>query len=208
MRPSGCAELMVAAVLPGAALLAAMLSGCGDAFVDGTHTGLGLYDLAGVVRYDGDAALPDQDLGVTVLWSPEEATATQTATARITTSFPARYAMSIFTPPDLPDAEANGRPVFGAIVLYVDADGDGELGESEDLAGGSDDVLLLYAWDSLVSFDTGFAPLFDAGYHAVEWFDAACTIEELGPPRPAEPLDTDLTVSLDGYAPFADCGGR
>ncbi len=195
-------------------MLLFLLAACGDGVVDGTYPGEQLFELGGLVRYEGGVELPDAPLYVTVLWEPlAEDGYSWLPPLEVETTFPARYALSLYAPPPehiLADAvgQPGGGPV-GAVVLFADEGDDGTFDPDQDaLAGGTDEVVLLYLseeWtaEAPAGSDAPDPVTFEPGYHAVS-FDGGCPGE--GPARAEDAAAVDLYVSDAGDAPLFGCG--
>lgn len=204
MRPSGFVSLL--------------LTACGDGVVSARYPGEPLFELSGLVYYDEGADLPESPLMATILWDRAEdlALAHQTS-LEVETTFPARYRMALYAPPDedtLSQLDEHA-PIMavGAVALYADAALDGDYDEGDDeLVGGSDDVVLVYIAQEASLPEPGRAvagppaPTLDleVGFHAVG-FEGDCVGQ--GEVWEVASDEVDLYISSAAYTPLYGCGG-
>lgn len=205
MRPSGFVSLLLVA--------------CGDGVVSARYPGEPLFELSGLVYYDEGADLPESPLMATILWdrSDEVSLAHQT-TLEVETTFPARYRMALYAPPD-EDTLSQADPyapvmAVGAVVLYADDASDGDYDEGDDeLIGGSDDVVLVYIAQEASPPALGRAATagppdpgldLDLGFHAVG-YEGDCVGQ--GEVWEVASDEVDLYVSSSEYSPLYGCGG-
>lgn len=144
------------------------LSACGEPLVDGDYHGEALFELEGSVLLQKDywetlenpngAPFPPGELRLAVFWATNingpssqsvEAVDVVEQQAVTTTSFPAKFKMSLFTPPPaelLAEApEGEGEVALGLVLVYTDKNGDGRWTREEDaLVGGAPAQALVY----------------------------------------------------------------
>ncbi len=187
--------------------LAGLSMGCGPGFVDGSYTGEELFRIEGLVRYDESRPVPDETVGTTVLWKAPDTHAGQTASGRVQTTFPARYSLSLYTPPDTEQVEVIDEMTVGAVVLYHDENGDGERQGEEPLVGGSPGAALLYTWRTLGENQDSGSPVFEPGFYVIIWEVGACERAGQGHMHVLDPLEFDLYLGTEDYVHFGGCGG-
>ncbi|MFN3197182.1 MAG: hypothetical protein ACE366_02020 [Bradymonadia bacterium] len=163
--------------------LAMVLAGCGDPLEDASYRGEPLLVLQGEVRVqstgltvDEVADLPQPASGtlrVALFWSRAAEAAQQVSLIEqqaVTTSrFPARYALSLYSPPPMEvmveAPEGNGEVAVGLLLVYIDANEDGRWDPATDrLVGGARQRALVYTPSGASS------PFFgdlQPGYHRV-----------------------------------------
>jgi hypothetical protein len=191
------------------------MAGCGS-LVGTDYRGEVLLELEGTVLSDGTLPL-EGDVGVTLLWSLDIDTDAQQSSVVASTSFPSRYTLQLFHPPqsgafiDLFGQDwleaAVGQP-----ILYMDHDGDGrwDRGE-EEVVGGAFDRAVIWI-ESLGDSSLGGAGWVPEreGFHLVDVERPPCLDlepEEL-PVLPAEG-STDLHVGYLWNTGFDwDCDGE
>jgi len=176
--------------------LAGVLGGCGP-LADGAYLGEPLFTLRGNVLTGDGLDYGDEDLRVSVFWAGDDHT-TEERNVALTTSFPARYELSIYAyPPDEAMLDApwsGGAYAVGLPLLYLDEDGDGRWSEDTDpLVGGASEEVVLFAEDPGDEVDEEVHEGFQRMY--TEGQQVACNGEtEVGDLWPAEESGTDLII--------------
>jgi hypothetical protein len=198
MRRSGFASAVACAWL---------LGGCGPGFVHGDYPGEELFRIEGLVRYDESRPVPDTIVGTTVLWKDAGSEGTQTSNGRVETTFPARYSLSFFTPPDPEVVQVAEDMTVGAVVLFHDDNDDGVRQEDEPLVGGSPGAALMYTWRTLGESEDSGSPLFEPGYYVIIWEVGACERPASGHMHVLDPMLFDLYLGTDDFVHFGGCGG-
>ena len=205
MSRSGCTDQHLYHLVFGwiAAALALPLAACGDGLVDDQYAGEPLIEVSGQVRSEIAQDFPEEALHLAILWEvhkPGDFSYQPELTVR--TTFPARYTLSLYEiPPDEVWVEAmeGGRFALGAVVLYLDTDGDVRMDPGEPMLGGTEDVVVYYN-DAAYSFgDTTLT----AGFHTLQ-FTNGCP--DNGPTIKIDAKSVDLYLSdTDGYVPLVGC---
>ncbi|TNF38033.1 MAG: hypothetical protein EP329_01515 [Deltaproteobacteria bacterium] len=196
-----------------AALVA--LAGCGDAAVDGGYRGEPLVTVSGWVRVETLAsdiageAVQRGRLRMAVLWAASDGAGSSrfdlftSVAERVDASglFPARYELTLFTPPAprvMQPAGGDGAYAVGVLVAFIDADDDGRwsLETGEQLVGAVLDTALVYS--PAGAEGPGTASRFPAGYTlaAVEADPAVCTASGQARLIPLATPEADLTVDM------------
>ena len=191
------------------------LLACGDPLAGAAYKGEELYAIAGTVSDESLVELPADQLRVTILWArPDSGTAPYEPSIEVDTTFPARYRLGLFSPPDaasLNDAPWGGGVALGVPVLYQDTDGDGSFNDARDgdpVVGGTDQVLLIYATETVPVPDgeTGLEPL-APGFHALEFSGEPCQ-PDLEHPIAIDPDAVELIIAAGlEYEPPIGCEG-
>jgi hypothetical protein len=170
---------------------------CGDPLVDASYQGEPLMVLAGQVLLEDALPALEGQVRVALFWSSQGEHGQQhEQQVAISTSFPSRYELTLYTPP--PDEVLYQPPHVPSPVgialpmLYEDVDGDGVYSSgSEQVLGGSQDVLVLFNADFLEHrppeddddpppADTGTLPgPLEPGYHAVRQLEDSCDHDDL-----------------------------
>lgn len=207
MSPSGYARRTSPDALLGALLVIAGPSGgCGDPLRGADYLGESLFRVSGeVILPDLDTGehVPDEDLRIALLWADADGGVEATVAVRV--FFPARYQLDVYTPPfaetihDTP----GGTFSLGLLVLYRDADRDGNFTVAIDESyGGPENLVLLWAGEEIpLANDESF----EEGFHAVRLDGSICQ------PVPSDmveenPERVNLYVGLDdAYAALRDC---
>ncbi len=180
------------------------VAACGDAIVGAGYQGEPMMMLSGQVLVEEEMREASGEIRVALFWSSPEGTngPQHEQEVAITTSFPAHYALTLYTPPPdevLYQPEHVESPVaIGLVMLYEDVDGD-ELFDSgvEEVLGGSQDVLVLFNPEAMEHHpppeDDTSAPIpedtdeprpeengaIEPGYHAVEQLGRSCDAQKL-----------------------------
>lgn len=187
--------------------------GCGSV-ADGDYLGEPLFRLEGRVLEDEFDAT-DSDVSVALVWAQVPLREVQSQPVRVRTSFPARYTIDVYAPPE-PEAvqplsgASDVQAAVGEIVLFDDADGDGRWSGTETILGGAFDAVLMWIDPaSLAAAEAALPFAVQAGYNLVgrqPW--ASCALPLVGQLGPALPPSTDLNVGY--YWPIlrsAECSG-
>ncbi len=126
--------------------------GCGTV-VGGTYRGEVMLEIEGDVFVESPLAL-DSAVGVAVLWTKGGAETSRYQTATVDTSFPARYRLRLYRPPDRSTrvrlmGHEGIEASIGTIVLFEDRDGDGRWAgaEAEPIVGGAFDSAVVWVDD-------------------------------------------------------------
>jgi len=182
------------------------LGACGQRAVDGDYQGEALYSFGGTVQLEASALASDAtgDLRVALFWARGSAAAGSLFSAvgaveqnvDATTSFPARFTLTLRRPPD-PALIGTSPDVSGAygvamVLVYLDQDGDVRWDRgSEPLVGAAEGAILVYAPDGLVGGRFGELA---AGFHLllVGKVEDEC---QGGLAVPADPGTLAITVS-------------
>lgn len=110
------------------------LWGCGDVLAGGDYAGEPLLVVSGQVLVED--AIPDGVAPEVALFWTEAGTANRAETAVATTTrFPSFYELRVYQPPasdDFFDDPRGTRLALAVVLLYDDADGDGQLGPAPD----------------------------------------------------------------------------
>ncbi|MBX2802274.1 MAG: hypothetical protein KTR31_31630 [Myxococcales bacterium] len=152
-------------------------AGCGSV-VDGAYLGEPLFRIEGNV-FEDELDASTAEVSVAIVW-PRAATAeARSQPVLVQTSFPARYTLDVFNPPDpstlQPLSGATGvEASVGDIVLFDDLDEDDRWGSGEPILGGA----------------------FEA---ALVWVDPDT------PPSDLQPFDLQPGYNLAQRDPFLDC---
>ena len=177
--------------------LALLGSGCGS-LADGSYLGEPLFTLSGSVMTSDGLGVDEEDLRVSIFWAGDEQTVEETATV-LTTSFPARYELSIYAyPPDRALIEApwsDGAYAVGMPLLYLDRNGDGRWsGDDEPMVGGAEEEVVLYAESEDDDLDEEVQQGFQRMY--AEGARVACDGSEAGVEDlwPSDASETNLVV--------------
>lgn len=166
--------------------------------------------------------LPPGDLRLALVWSidgldkkPRDAVTGVEQQTVTTTSFPSRYAIALYAPPPddlLADAKGGeGRYALGLLVVYADANGDGEWGTDEDeLIGGAPGRGVIYTPTGVTSSVLG---THDRGYHRVKVREDTNACSKFGALRlesdPAAELDLVVGETLpSGVLMDVNCDGK
>jgi len=129
----------------------------------------------------------DGPVALGIFWLPAGAAATDLARwteddrPGVAVALDAPLTLRLF---DAPPAEllAGRRWLLGAVVAFVDTDGDGHRGPGERLVGGARRDYVLYALTDLPKADGPFRRDISAGFHAVRTSDLACPVRLTEPP--------------------------
>jgi len=200
-------------------LVLVVLASCGDPIVSGAYRGEPLYTISGWVELSvspddllGPADEDPPELRVALLWSQTKGSSFVLDGAReqevVTTGeFPARFDVTIYEPPEdavLRDVtDGSGRVAIGALVAYVDSDGDEHWDrETEDLVGGAADQLFLYTPDGVTS--SLFGDL-GPGFHGLVPTSACdgAGISQSASVRYDSDLSDSVTLGVDGQFPMS-----
>lgn len=206
------------------------LAACGAPLHGADYPGQPMMQLAGQVLIEDPLPTPQGEVRVAVFWSSqgEHGEQHQQETA-VSTAFPARYSLTLYTPP--PDEVLYQPPhmsspaAVGLPMLYDDVDLDGVFDATEQLLGGSQDVLILYALESMGHLpppgddtdepedDTDDPPVGDPpnplepGYHAVRQLGSSCDEDDLVLTE-VDPADVSMVVGdLEEFLEDMDCDG-
>ncbi len=198
--------------------LTAVACGCG-AVVDGSYRGEPLATLSGNIVVEAGAATPPGDLRVALFWSGPEASIEQDVVT--TLDFPARYTLTLYSPPPdnaLFEADyTEGGPIaLSTPLLYEDQDGDGQWTRGlEPVIGASVDAALVYVTGELElhepAAETGLleeSMELHSGYHVLEQAGYLCAQSATAPLVPGTGAAVDII--LGDYAPRlldVDCDG-
>jgi hypothetical protein len=140
------------------------LGGCGELAVGGDYQGEALYSFSGTVRLEASALASDAtgELRVAVFWARTDANAGSLFSAvgaveqdvAATTSFPARFTLTLRKTPDATligtSPDVSGAYAVAMVLVYLDQDGDVRWDRgSEPLVGAAAGAFLLYAPDGL-----------------------------------------------------------
>lgn len=199
---------------------------CGDVLVGADYQGEPLMVLEGQVLVVDSMPLPQGEVRVAVFWSSQGEHGHQhQQQTQISTTFPARYSLTLYTPP--PDEvhyepeHAGAALAIGVPILYDDVDMNGRFDTGEDVLGGSEDVLLLYAPERLEhqppsepEEDTDAPPdeppgdPLEPGYHAVRLLEESCDAGRLVL-TVVDPADVTMVVGeLWDSLGDVDCDGE
>jgi len=178
-------------------LLVTALCACGDPLEGAAYQGEPLMTLSGQVLLE--EALPELsgEVRVALFWSSQGGHGQQhEQQVAIATSFPSSYTLTLYTPP--PDKvlyqppHASGPVGIAVPMLYEDLDGSGLYDQaSEQVLGGSQDVLVLWSAEALHPREAGDGPPdtgtqgganqgegppdeLEPGYHAVQQLGSSC----------------------------------
>jgi hypothetical protein len=167
-----------------------MLAACGEPLVGADYQGEPLMVLSGQVLMEDALPVPQGEVRVAVFWSSQGEHGHQhQQQTQVSTSFPSRYTLTLFTPP--PDEVLYQPPhtpspvAIGLPMLYDDADFSGSFDGGEEVLGGSLDVLVFYSAESLghqppPADDTddpqgeGPREAIEPGFHAVQQLGQSC----------------------------------
>ncbi len=193
-----------------------LLMGCGDPLATADYKGEALFSLGGTVLDESGGDLPADALRVTILWERPDATvAPYEPSITVETTFPARYQLTLFSPPAdsaMQSAPWGGSVVMGVPVLYQDGDGDDTFSGDPDvdpIVGGTDEVLLLYT-DTAAEppADDPELPALAKGFSALELMGDPCE-PDLSEPALVDEADVALRIAAGlSYQPPLGCEGR
>lgn len=192
-----------------------MLASCGELAVDADYRGEALFTFGGTVRLEPSALESEAtgELQVAVFWALPSGGALFSTVGAVeqqvdaTTSFPARFALTLHAPPDdallATTGDVAGDYAVAMVLVYLDQDGDARWDrETEPLVGAASETFLVYAPDGLAGGRFGaLAP----GFHLLRANREAC----VGGSVEADVDAVQLTVS-GGYPKLldVDCDGR
>ncbi len=170
----------------------------------------------------GTVKLPDGQLRLALVWEvtslSEGMQTTMSAFEQsmvLTSSFPARYQVVLFTPPNdrlIHTSEGQGKYALGTIVAYADADNDGAFDPQVDsLIGGAPGRALIYTPGELSA--VWLKESLTAGYHRVRVKGDKATCDQYG--HVSLVPDTREETELKVYESFdkevlldLDCDGK
>ncbi|MEN0062287.1 MAG: hypothetical protein AAGA48_09050 [Myxococcota bacterium] len=121
--------------------------GCGSV-VDGAYLGEPLFRLDGNV-FEDELDASTVEVSVAIVWTQAASPEVRSQPVLVQTSFPARYTLDVFAPPD-PSAvqplsgTAGVEAAVGDIVLFDDQDGDARWGGEEPILGGAFEAALVW----------------------------------------------------------------
>lgn len=193
------------ATVPRAALLCALLAACGP-LVEAGYRGEPLFTVAGQVRSTGEMewllgpASVDIPITVGLFWARAGDAAVQQEVG-ISTTFPARYEMTLRQPPPtdaLLDVSwaPDGPVALGLPLLFLDDDGDGVRSDGEPLVGNAAGIHVLFATaDGRLSAGTDTVRV-RSGFQRVGAQQAGCDLDgaPVGLVRVPADIPTDLVV--------------
>jgi hypothetical protein len=176
------------------ALCLTMLAGCGDPMVSADYRGEPIFLLNGVIESVGPGSVqlaPGETALVSMFWSvslsrraprllPQDS-----VTAAV--QFPSTFEVRFFDPPEPKHLVADdGRYGVGLLLAFVDADGDLAFDPGERLIGGSLDVAIIWASETIPPNESPFARELPSGFSLIDRPFATCMRR---PPRDdREPL--------------------
>jgi hypothetical protein len=134
-----------------------VLMGCGDGLVTEDYRGDALFTLAGQVIVLPEAP-PTDTVRISVMWIAPDGKVTSEQSEELITEFPAQYWLTLFVPP--PDEALNDAPAGvharGAVVLFLDENGDDRWDPLQEPTVGSSVVELAYLPEPILEFEAGF----------------------------------------------------
>ncbi len=208
-----------------AVIACCLLVGCGEPLATGDYLGEPLLSLEGNIYLAESDGLVPSNLSVALFWTDDltaqwldDSAAQVTEQNAVTTStFPARYHLTLFEPPspevlrEIPDAD--GQLATAVILVYSDLNLDGRLNLSEEpVVGGSLEYIVAFSPNPTDSELLGGTA--EAGYRVMRILpdDTACDADgPLAALRPAtERTEIDLIVGPDvrDQLPDVDCDGE
>ena len=199
-------------------LVLAALSGCGAPLADTSYEGEALLTLEGTVRYDS-IPVTDGPMRLAIFWARH---GVATPGGRVSTVeqagltrgfFPARFALSIYTPPPddvLVPADGAGRYALGLLGAYIDVDQNAHFSADRDLfVGGAVQSAVL--WVPEGAADSSFGSL-GAGFHLLAFEEPAERCANGRVQFEEHPVALALEIRIDATHPAAslldlDCDG-
>lgn len=186
------------------------LAGCGDVLADGDYPGEPLLVVTGQVLVE-DSIPDDVSPSVALFWTEAGADNRSETAVEVTTRFPSFYELRVYQPPDDADFFEDPRGdhlALAVVLLYDDADGDGQLGAAPDAVIGA-------AEESHVVWFTeppGAAPDTPTGAYTVAHGVPTCAggpPPDTGGPPEAGVGEADLVVAdVCTLLPDWNCDGR
>jgi hypothetical protein len=159
-----------------------MLAGCGDPMVSADYRGEPIFLLTGEVESVGPGSVqlaPDETALVSMFWNTNLSRRSQRLLPQDSVSaavqFPSTFEVRFFDPPETKHLVADdGRYGVGLLLAFVDADGDRTFDAGERLIGGSLDVAIIWASETIPATESPFARELPSGFSLIDRPFASC----------------------------------